>query len=252
VSGTGRYLFAVARGLPDDALIACGGIHGQELRSLEVAGLQAIVCAVELDEFGEEALHRNLEDLRWVEQVARTHDEVVRAVAAAAAVAPMRLVTIYEDDENVRRQVERLRDQLESALDRVAGSAEWSVKVYSRDAATPSAPPTRETSGAAYLKRKREDAAARRSIEDRADRVAGELHDALTARSHASRLLAPQDPRLSGRAERMIHNGAYLVAYAQEQDFRTTVEALSEWYPDLAIELQGPWPPYSFAVLETS
>ena len=163
----------------------------------------------------------------------------------------MRLVTIYADEEGVRRRLEAVRDDLVAALDRVTGRAEWGLKVYARPGDEPDVARPRETSGVAYLQRKREAATARRTADEDAESVARELHDALSGAAVASRVLAPQDPRLSGRPERMIHNGAYLVPFEQADVFRTIATQLGSARPDLIIDLQGPWPPYSFAVLET-
>ncbi|RYP83634.1 GvpL/GvpF family gas vesicle protein [Nocardioides guangzhouensis] len=247
----GLYLFAVSRGLPEGALSAVTGFDGEHLRLVRSGDLQAVVCAVDLAEFGEAALPRNLEDLRWVEHVARTHDEVVRAVARHAEAAPMRLVTIYADEDGVRRQLDRVHDDLVAALDRVTGRSEWGVKVYARPGEPPAAPAPREASGAAYLQRKREAAQARRTADEQVEHVARALHEALSGATVAARVLAPQDPRLSGRHERMIHNGAYLVPEERADEFQATATLLGSSRPDLIVELQGPWPPYSFAVLET-
>lgn len=252
MSESGRYLFAVTRGLPEDGLQGVGGIAGSPLQLVACGQLQAVVCTVDLAEYGEEPLRRNLEDLGWVEHLARTHDEVVRSVGGRGTVAPMRLVTIYADDARVREQVGQLHDGLVAALDRVEGCAEWSVKVYAPGAEQPTEQPARDraTSGAAYLQRKREQATARRSADERSTRIAQEIHDALAGLADAARTLAPQDPRLSGRSEPMIHNGAYLVREEHAGTLRTTVEAVTAQHPGLRVEIQGPWPPYSFAVLE--
>src|SRR5262245_25284382 len=87
------YLYAVARGMqepPPDVT----GIHGLPLRTVPVRDLCAVTSQVDLAEFGSEPLRRNLENMGWLEEIARTHDEVVRAIAAQAATAPLRLATI--------------------------------------------------------------------------------------------------------------------------------------------------------------
>ena len=48
----------------------------------------------------------------------------------------------------------------------------------------------------------------------------------------------------------MILNGAYLVANEDSEGFRSLVQRLVELHPTLLIELNGPWPPYSFATLD--
>ncbi len=252
MTDSGRYLFAVTRGLATEGLGDSRGIRGSALELVPCGRLQAVVCSVDLHEFGEEPLRRNLEDLAWVEEIARAHDEVVRAVAGRSTVAPMRLVTVYADDAGVQRQLREVEDDLVAALGRVEGCAEWSVKVYAAGPDRVTEPPVRdkETSGAAYLKRKRDQATARRSADEESAQLAQRMHETLAGLADASRTLAPQDPRLSGRSQPMIHNGAYLVREDRAQAFRTAAEALATEHPQAGIEVQGPWPPYSFAVLE--
>ena len=253
MSESGRYLFAVTRGLPAEGLAGTHGLRDASLQLVPCGELQAVVCSVDLAEFGEEPLRRNLEDLPWVEELARTHDEVVRSVAEKATVAPMRLVTIYADDTRLREQIGLLHDALVAALDRVDGCAEWSVKVYAGTAEPSRERPAREpaTSGAAYLQRKRDQATARQSADEQAAQVAHHIHDALAGLADAARTLAPQDPRLSGRPEPMVHNGAYLVRNERAHSFRTSAESVTAEHPSMTVEVQGPWPPYSFAVLDT-
>jgi hypothetical protein len=247
----GRYLFAVARGLDVSALSGTAGLRGAPLEVVEHRELQAVVCTVELAEFGEELLPRNLEDLNWLEEVARCHHDVVFAAASAGTVAPMRLVTICSDDASVRSRIEGVYADLSVALQRVEGRREWSVKVYAPRREVPEPVETvRSTSGAAYLQRKREQAAQRRSTGEQSQQVAEEIHQTLTGSVAAARVLAPQDPRLTGRSDPMILNAAYLVPDDEGEGFCNLVERLGEHHPGLEIELKGPWPPYSFATLD--
>jgi hypothetical protein len=257
MTGSGRYLFAIARGPRRDVEVP--GHAGAPVEVLEHRGLHAVVCDVDLDEFGEEGLRANLERLDWLERVARTHDEVVRAVAQRATVAPLRLVTICADDESVRRRVDDLHDDLVRSLDRVEGRSEWSVKVYARpdppapaeaaEAGEAAGPGRAVEGGAAYLRRKRAEADHRRATGDRLAVEAEEIHAALAAHSVASRRLQPQDPQLSGRTDPMILNAAFLLPDGDTASFDAAVRALSEQHRATEIQVQGPWPPYSFAVL---
>ena len=104
------YLFAVARGLDTQQLGDVSGLRDAALQVLEHRGLQAVTCSVDLAEFGEEALRRNLESLAWLEEVARAHDDVVQAAALRATTAPMRLVTICSDDAGVRARLDEWYD----------------------------------------------------------------------------------------------------------------------------------------------
>ncbi len=253
---TGRYLYAICRGVDRTTLSGAEGIGGGPLDVVEHRGLVAVVSDVSLDEFGEEGLRRNLEDLGWLEKVARGHDDVVQAVAALGPTAPIRLATICFGDTGVRSRLDEWYDALQDALDRVEGRMEWSVKVFAPRAESPAGSskagerPTGPGAGAAYLQRKRTQTEDRQQAEERALRTAEAIHAGLAEQSVATRRLQPQDPRLTGHEGTMTLNGAYLVPVDRADAFRSRVTALAGEHPDARVEVQGPWPPYSFATLE--
>ena len=255
----GRYAFVLTRRLEPAALAGRAGLRGAPLEVVEHDGLQAVVCSVDLEEFGEEALRRNLEDLTWLEEVARAHDDVVHEAARHGTVAPLRLVTIYSDDDSVRRHLGEHAEELTAALDRVEGRSEWSVKVFAAASDAEPAPATtgavastgaEEKPGAAYLRRKRDQAERRRASSEQAAAAARALDERLAAASVAARRLAPQDPRLTGRSEPMVLNAAYLVPDQEADGFNGVVAGLRAEHPGVTVEVAGPWPPYSFATLE--
>ena len=191
VAERGRYLYAVSRGLDEGSLSDVLGLSQSVLEFVEVRELAAIVSSVDLDEYGEEGLRRNLERLDWLEEAARGHDAVVQAAAAVAPTAPMRLATIFLDDDGVRERLSARYDAISGALDKVEGHEEWSVKVLTRSSA--SVPTEAESfgSGAEYLRRRREERDDRR-VDVREAHVAAErVHDALTRFTSASRRLRP-------------------------------------------------------------
>ena len=251
---TGAYLYAIARGVDPDRLAGTPGLDGEPLRVVDHRGLVAVVSEVDLADYGEEGLRRNLEDLAWLEQVARGHDDVVQRVAALGPVTPLRLATICLDDDGVRARLDEWYDALQAALDRVQGRQEWSVKAYADDrpAAAPAEEPatTGAGAGAAYLQRKKASTLQRASAQDRALELAERVHHALAGRSVASRRLQPQDPRLTGHEGTMTLNGAYLVEEAEAGAFAMEADELAAAHPEARIEVHGPWPPYSFATLD--
>jgi hypothetical protein len=254
------YLYAICRQLGPDSLER-RGLRGQPLRIVSFRDLEAVVSEVGLDEFGEAGLRRHLEDLSWLEEVARGHDEVVRALTDLTATAPVRLATICLDEEGVRHRLTEWYDALRSALDRVEGRHEWSVKALARPADDetggpgPVSPRTAATgagTGTAYLERKKAAAARRDERALRLRAVASAVHTGLSSAAVASRELAPQDPRLSGESRPMILNGAYLVDDRSESIFMDAVETAERECPEVDLDVAGPWPPYSFATIESS
>lgn len=251
-----RYLYAISRGLAGPQLKGETGLGDWPVEVVSHRGLDAVVSTVDLAEFGEEALRRNLEDLAWLERVARRHDDVVHAVARRGPAAPLRLATICLGDDGVRRRLDEWHDAMTTVLDRIDGRSEWSVKVVlpSRSAPEPTgdsgASPDSPGSGAAYLMRKKRETELRATADQDAAAQADRVYDALGRASVAGRRLPPQDPRLSGHQGTMTLNAAFLVDDDASTAFTEAVAAASSELPDSALQVAGPWPPYSFATLD--
>lgn len=250
----GVYLYAVTRdgateGAPPEGLT---GILQAPVRAVAHRGLLAHVSRVPLDQFGEEPLRRLLEDLEWVEKVARAHHRVVEALAETTPTAPVRLVTVYSGEEQVRDLLDRRHNDFAAVLSRVAGRREWGVKAYVKPAAAAEPGGAQggggepaDSPGTAYLRRRRASLRSRQDLWRRAAEHAERLHATLEAVAVAGRRHRPQDPRLSGRTDWMVLNGAYLVDKSREEEFAAALAPFRQ--EGIEVELTGPWAPYSFA-----
>lgn len=252
----GVWLYAVTRGVPQEKLTGLTGVAGEPLRTLEAAGLTAVVGSVSLGEFGEQPLRRNLEDLDWLDATARAHDAVVTAVVRCAPTIPLRLATVYLDDARICGLLTERRADFEAALRRVSGRTEWGVKAYGDPATlTASATETQNATGGAgagtaYLLRRRAELSAQEAVERRAAAHAEEIHAELLRHATAGRCHPATDPVLTGKRAWMVLNGTYLVDDDRVAEFAATVAALEDKLTGIHLELSGPWPPYSFASIE--
>jgi hypothetical protein len=249
--------------LADDATAVAAGVGGGRVRAVRAAGLTAIVEDVGEDEFGEDALRRNLEDLDWLERTARAHHAVIEAVAEHGPVVPMRLATVYSGDDPVTDTLRRRAGDLREALSRLRGRREWGVKAHAEVPADtgpadpgrgPSGPPavrdpaTGPTGpGTAYLQRRRAQLTSRTNARQEASAGAQAVHAELSRLSVSARLYPPQAPGLAGQAAPMVLNAAYLVADDQAGQFAAAVDDLTGRHRSVRLSLTGPWPAYSFA-----
>ncbi|MEQ3554039.1 GvpL/GvpF family gas vesicle protein [Pseudonocardia nematodicida] len=241
---TTTYVYAVGEDPPPDVPDDLTGVAGGSVRLVREAGLWAAVGGVPEDDFAEDAIATRLEDLSWLAATARAHHHVVDEMGRRAVVAPLALATVYRGDGRVRQTLaERAADFVE-LLGRFRGRAEWGVKVWAAERA-PEKPPARAASGTEYLRRRRS-ALDRTSRDESADHAgAEELHRAAAGVAVAARRHRLHAPALTGRPERMVLNGAYLVEDADRDRWRA---ALAEASGDdrLSVEITGPWVPYSF------
>ncbi|WP_067671030.1 GvpL/GvpF family gas vesicle protein [Nocardia miyunensis] len=255
--GLGVWLYAVTSrrdGAPEPSELT--GVAGEPLRTVVSGDLTAVVGSVPLDVFGEEPLRAHFEDLDWLEATARAHDAVVSAVVRRAAAVPLRLATVFHDDNRVRELLDQRQADFDAALTLVSGRTEWGVRAYGDRAALTAAVAeaaddgSAATPGGAYLARRRAQLSARETVERDAAQRAEEIHTRLVRHAAAGRCQPLTDPVVSGRRDWMVLNGTYLVDDDRVDDFRATVATLGAEFPGIRLELTGPWPPYSFAGVE--
>ncbi|EXU68401.1 gas vesicle protein [Streptomyces sp. PRh5] len=264
-----RYAYAVVRdtGAPDaalDALTALEGVTGvadESVYAVRHLGLAVLAGAVPAEDYAEGPLRKRLEDMAWLEKMARAHQRVVDTAGAESCVIPVRLATVCHGDEGLRRMLATGRERFTAALDRLEGRVEWGVKAYATQPAAeeppagaanaadaPSTPGA--MSGRDYLRRRK---AQRQAAEQRwgdTEEGARLVHETLGGLAEQSRLHPPQDPRLSGISDRNVLNAAYLVRREDSADFAERVGELAGRTPALRVELTGPWAPYSFTAMD--
>lgn len=254
----GLWVYAVTERIPAAGLDQVAGVGGGPVRTVATAGLTAIAEEVRLEEFGEAALRRNLEDLAWLEETARAHHRVIDAAARHGPVVPMRLATVYSGDASVAEMLAARRDDFQIALTRTSRRQEWGVKAYAAGRAEAEPAPgdggaedaAAGGKGAAYLRRRRDQLSAQQDARRELTARVEQVHAALCQLAADSRLHPPQAPQLTGTTAQMLLNAAYLLDEQRSDDFSAAVEALAANHPALRLELTGPWPPYSFASVE--
>lgn len=139
------YAYAVARdadGLAEYAATLTGvGESVALVTSDRDASIVLVVSRVGADDFQESALKRHLEDMAWLEAVARAHHSVIDALATRTDVLPLRLATVYLDNARAREVLDDRAAVFDEQLTRLAGHIEWGVKIYADPSAPTPAPP---------------------------------------------------------------------------------------------------------------
>jgi hypothetical protein len=253
--GTGTWVYVVAPSFPLESLTDLTGVDQEPVRVVAASDVAAVVGSVGLERFGETALRRNLEDLRWLETCSRTHHRVVEAVARLAPVVPMPLAIVFHDDAGVEGLLAERRADIAASLRRVKDRAEWGVKIYCDpkagvDMADERGQAATAGSGTAYLRRRQAELSAEEVARKGAAVAVHEVHRRLAGLAVATHSRPPQDPRLHHEPWAMVLNGAYLVDDDRADEFVAAAADLDERTDGLRVELSGPWPPYSFASVE--
>jgi hypothetical protein len=192
-----------------------------------------------------------LERIEWVAPRAVHHEAVVEAVMQRAPVYPARFGTLFSSEARLAATLAAHAEALTVFLARVATASEWGVQALldraraeqHRAGTADAAPPA---SGAAYLRRRKAQQAARAGLGAWAEARAGAALNALARHAAATQPLPVRpDPSLDGE---VVRNAAFLVDDAALDAFRAAVERRSAAHADagLTLRLTGPWPPYTF------
>lgn len=217
--------------------------------------LAFVTSRVAQDEFDERTLKARFEDLEWLEDVARAHHEVVQTIARHDTVLPLRMATLYENDDRARGALAAQRHVFAERIALLRDRSEWGVKLYirstgpseDRDGAADPGGTTTLSPGKAYLRRRRAQHSAQESHYRNA-REAAQRIEALVSRFTTYRVRHPaQHGELAGPEENVL-NDAYLVPDGRTESFRAALAALSADLDGVRVEVTGPWAPYSFAM----
>ena len=231
------------------------------LRIISTGGFFIVVKTVGKEDFSEENLKKNLADLRWLETNVREHIDVINRITEQNIVIPFKFGTIYKSEDGLKKFIDDYADSLVENLLYVEWKEEWAVKIYcdrktlceqiddlSAEAADLEKQIMASSPGKAFLlKRKKSDLVVNEM--DRLCKIYGqEYYDAFLKVSEAARLSNLLPKEFSGRQDEMILNVAYLVSKEKVIDLVSSIRFLKKRHAPLGfdIELNGPWPPFSF------
>lgn len=231
----GLCAYAITR---DHTLDPAGPV---DIRLIRHAGLALVVAEVELAQFAE------LETRRWkvapneedpLVMLARRHDVVVRAVFERHPVLPLRFGTTVPDDAAALRLLADHHGEARTWFARVEGHREWAVRARLPHPGKPAELPADELSDSDYLAMRRDRLAAAARTRRDGSAAANALHHTLSQRATDT----VRRPRMSAVP---LLDAAYLVRTDAEPAFQAEIEC----HEELAVEVTGPWPPYSFVRL---
>jgi hypothetical protein len=239
------YVYCIVDGRAAPRLPSGGGVPGSRgTRAVAIDTDRWLVAAdVPRARVDETALAAGMQDLDWLGACALAHDALIVELMKSGAVVPMRLFTMFEDESRAVAHARAAAARISRTLRRVAGRAEYGVRIGLAPAARRPPALPRAASGRSFLEHKRDQLAARRRRvlppEEERRRVVERLS---RASDDARRRPIPDG------ASSVWLDGAFLVPLESARTFRKEVERLSRELRDSGHEvvLTGPWPPYSF------
>jgi len=235
------WVYAVTADADPARLSGLTGVAGEPVRLVTEGGLSAVVGSVSDNPFGERTLPSLLADLTAIERAGRAHHRVISKVAGTGPVLPLRLATIYADDETIANLLLKRWAELTIRLESLRNTQEWDVKVYLK--------PWKGADDEVWLDPATADLASADDISPwtALEACAEEINQKLTRISVAARRRPSPLPSLADDSGWIVLRCAYLVDTEHAARFTEIVTSVTVGHSALRAAVTGPWPPYSFA-----
>jgi hypothetical protein len=224
-----------------------------------------IVSRVGLDQFRIDKLQADTTDVAWLGEVAMRHNGIVAALARRGTVLPLKLGTLFQSRSSLADKLAKCEAEVAAFLRRLADRQEWAVKVYfddtrAEEVLVPDDSSDRDLlknhrgmatsagAGAQYLAARQRQTARRRNVQVAVKQELLALDQRLQPLVDDWRALPVLPGTLTGRREKMVWNGAFLVAGGGQSLFHAACDDLRHHLggKGLLLEVTGPWPLYHF------
>lgn len=253
------YVYCAVRGVPSSQSVtelpAMPGGDAPRVLPLNDS-ITLIVSDVPAATYSSEAIESRLSDLDWVAKCGTAHHGVADEIVQQHTVIPFRLFTLFSSDAKAVATLGRHARAIDAALKRVAGKAEWVLKISkpepgdrgdrgARGARGAAGARSAAVTGTSFLQEK---AAARQSAAETATRV---RQDAAAAYETLAGMAAESTYREVGSAAGLLLDASFLVPARQLPAFKRALSKVSSRLlaDGCRVSLTGPWPPYSFVAL---
>lgn len=233
----------------------------EEIYSVHHQGLYAVVSKVPEEEFGEETLKKNLNDMEWLKNKVSMHERTIEGVMEDRPVVPFKFPTLFRIEDNLKSCLEKYAEGLKKNLKYAEGKEEWGGKIYCdikrlREVIgkeddeilrmykeITSSPP-----GMAFFLKKKREGLIDKKINEMINMYTQYSVNSLRGQSLQVRVNRLLPKEVTEREEEMILNAAFFVDRDTVKAFIKIVESLRTKYggSGFSIDCTGPWPPYNF------
>ncbi|MEW6623885.1 MAG: GvpL/GvpF family gas vesicle protein [Bacillota bacterium] len=231
---------------------------------INYAAFGAAVSKVSLAEFGEDALHENIQNnLKWVENKARSHSFIIEVLSDNHDVIPFRFCTIYNNEHNILKMLQNQYSQFCELLEKINNKSEWTLKVIcniekfnAKIVQEKSLELDRQllskSRGAAYLLKKKFDALIKEEVENCLTSSVNSIYNSVAVK-FGEDIVVDNNPvhETADKNIRCLQKWSLLINKNHKDSFLGKIQEINRTISQegLYIDLTGPWPPYSFTVL---
>ncbi len=264
----GLYLYCVRKKTEDPSPFHAGDIEGERaIFTIVHRELEAVVSRVSLLKFASVEIRKKArEDLDWIREKAIIHEHVIeeamRGIDGLVNVIPMRFGTIFNDEAGLKETLDRNYAKMRGLLHKIQGKQEWNVKIYLMDEERFELTVKENNAeiklkekeiasmseGMAYFMEEELKETVRHEVHKESDAIVEKCFGKLGEEAAEAVKTKILDGEMTGKAERMVFNAAFLVDADKLDAFKNTIDGTAGELETkgLHLEYSGPWPPFNF------
>ena len=203
----------------------------------------AVVADAPLDRFAGDVLQQELQDIEAISRHALAHAAVIEFFFRRAPVIPLKLFTLFSNDETAREHVHGRLPALRRMFTALRGLEEWGVRIFAGDAEAAAARTL--DSGRDYLqvkKRLHEQTLTPSRATIRATNTALRSLGRLASKTRKEAFPPP------GQGRPYVVGASFLVKMKRRDAWKARAEKVGAALATGGhrLDISGPWPPYHF------
>ncbi|MFH1415687.1 MAG: GvpL/GvpF family gas vesicle protein [Elusimicrobiota bacterium] len=262
------YLYCIRDNTGIDLDMKIRGIDGKNIvYQIIYKDLAAIVSGIDPGIFNMEEIQKKAkDDLQWIKEKAVAHERVIEEVMKTESgvidLIPMRFGAVFKGKISLKKCLKKDYAEFRKFLDKIRNRQEWSVKAYLGDGKKleqiiidknrtsekkdEESKPIPE--GLAFFMEEELKDNMISEKDKEISLIAGEIFAGFNSLAEDSSENKVLNKALTGKAEPMISNTAYLIDSEKTGHFKDYAETLNNKVKEKGfyLEYSGPWPAYSF------
>lgn len=259
------YGFIPTKEYESKPALAATGIDSDYHLDFHVSGdITVAACVVKEAEFNEEALKDKVEDMKWLQEKAVHHHQIVSGLHENYTMIPLKFGTIYKNEDSLEQTIAAYGDNINQVFKDLSGREEWSLKIYvdkgkfeknitidDEEIAKQKQEMEALPRGKQFFAKKKIDKVVKERMDTEIDHFCQELHKKVEDYSINSETKKNWEKKLTERTDDMCWNGAYLIPADDVEKVQQLVDEKRKESEQkelgFVFEMSGPWPPYHFA-----
>ncbi len=240
------YIFGVVRSIDHQS------------QTIPYQDIAAFYEEVSEQDFGEQALAKNLKDMSWVSEKALHHQEVLNDAVNQRTIIPFKFGSVFSSKDKVIQMLRARADQFNELLSQLEGNKEWGLKLYydeekldmtlnqEEDLQSIRREFASSSPGKQFLLKKKEEQIRKELKKTVLNKFRQDFFD-LTRKNAVNRVkqLETTNPELDDKQGVNILNLAVL---APNKDFLSNLSSFQAVILEYGLNyhVTGPWPAYNF------